>query len=124
MGIKNKQQLRNRRKKKIRTKIQGTKDRPRLSVFRSNTSLFIQLIDDQAGKTLASAHSREIKLKGKKPDKKMSPGLLVGFELGKLLAEKAKKKNISEAVFDRGGYKYHGRVKAVSEGAREAGLKF
>jgi len=105
-----------RRKKKIRSKIEGRKDCPRLSVFRSNKGMFLQLIDDQEGKTLVSASSNEIKNKGKKVD--------LSFELGKLIAQKAKDKKIEKIVFDRGGYKYHGRVKAVADGAREGGLKF
>ncbi|MDD3711289.1 MAG: 50S ribosomal protein L18 [Patescibacteria group bacterium] len=106
-----------RRHVKIRSIISGTKKRPRLSVFRSNRGMFVQLIDDSAGKTLISANVKE--LKGSK-DKKIE----VAFNLGKLLAEKAKEKKISQVVFDRGGYKYHGRVKAVAEGAREGGLIF
>ena len=105
-----------RRKKKVRAKIEGKKDCPRLSVFRSNKGMFLQLIDDQDGKTLVSATSNEVKNKGKKVE--------VGFELGKLLAKKAQEKKIEKIVFDRGGYKYHGRVKAVADGAREGGLKF
>ena len=105
-----------RRKNKIRAKVNGTIARPRLSVFRSNTSMYLQLVDDVSGKTLASAHSREIKTKGKKVE--------ISFSLGKLLGEKAIAKNVTEVVFDRGGYRYHGRVKAAADGAREAGLKF
>ena len=107
-----------RRHKKIRMKINGTSSKPRLSVFKSNIGVYLQLIDDVSGKTLFSVNSKEIKdsSKMKKVEK--------SFQLGKLLGEKAVKANISEAVFDRGGYKYHGRVKAVADGAREAGLKF
>jgi len=111
-----KSQKYDKRRKKIRAKIEGKKDRPRLSVFRSNKGIFLQLIDDQEGKTLVSASSGEIKSKGKKVD--------LSFELGKLIAQKAKEKKIEKIVFDRGGYKYHGRVKAVADGAREGGLKF
>lgn len=106
-----------RRHKKIRSIISGTEKRPRLNVFRSNRGVFIQLIDDISGKTLVSANSKELKDgSGKKIE--------VAFKLGKLLAEKAFKKQITEIVFDRGGYKYHGRVKAVADGAREGGLIF
>lgn len=105
---------RQRRRQKIRAKIFGTKDCPRLNVFKSNTGLRLQIIDDLAGKTLVSAESREIKKKSEKAD----------FELGRLIAEKAKAKKISQVVFDRGGYKYHGRIKAMADGAREGGLKF
>ncbi len=119
-----KQQKRSTRRRKIRSTITGTETKPRLSVFRSNTGMYLQLINDVKGVTMASAHSREIKLKPQKPDGKMSPGLMVGFELGKSIAEKAKSMNINEIVFDRGGYRYHGRVRAVAEGVRAGGLKF
>lgn len=107
-----------RRHKKIRMRIIGTSLRPRLSVFRSNKGMYLQLVDDSTGKTLVSVNSKEVKggAKSKKVDK--------SFEMGKILGEKAVKANIKEVVFDRGGYKFHGRVKAVAEGAREAGLKF
>ena len=111
-----KQQQRDRRKGRVRAKISGSKECPRLSVFRSNKGMYLQLINDGEGKTLASAHSREIKSK----DEKIS----FSFELGKLIAEKAIKKKIKKVVFDRNGYKYHGNVKAVADGAREGGLTF
>ena len=107
-----------RRHKKIRFTIKGTKDRPRLSVFRSNKGMYVQLIDDVSGKTLVSAGIRELGKDNK--DKKIDQS----FKLGKILAEKAVEKKITLAVFDRGGYKYHGRVKAVADGAREGGLIF
>ncbi|MEI7497950.1 MAG: 50S ribosomal protein L18 [Candidatus Falkowbacteria bacterium] len=107
---------RDRRRAKIRAKIHGSAERPRLSIFRSNRGMFAQLIDDQAHQTLVSAHSREIKdVTGK---------VSVSGALGKVLAEKAKAKNITKAVFDRGGFKYHGRVQALADGAREGGLDF
>jgi large subunit ribosomal protein L18 len=106
-----------RRHVKIRSIISGTENRPRLSVFRSNRGMYIQLVDDLSGKTLVSANLKELK---ESKDKKAE----AAFKLGKLLAEKALKKNISKVVFDRGGYKYHGRVKAVADGAREGGLIF
>jgi len=105
-----------RRHKRVRAKISGTKKCPRLSVFRSNTGMYLQLIDDSTKKTLVSAHSREVNKKDAKT--------IISLELGKLIAKKAKNKKISQVVFDRGGYKYHGRVKAVADGAREGGLKF
>ena len=111
-----KQQKKIRRHRKVRTKIKGTAKRPRLSVFRSNRGFYMQLINDEKGKTLVSVHSREIKSKGPKNE--------VSLELGKLLAKRAKDKKIKKIVFDRGGYKYHGRVKAAAEGAREGGLEF
>lgn len=107
-----------RRHKRIRAKISGTALKPRLSVFKSNKGMYLQLIDDSTGKTLFSANFKE--LKGFDKIKKVEQS----FALGKLLGEKAVKANINETVFDRGGYKYHGRVKAVADGAREAGLKF
>jgi len=115
----NKEQLKNlrkiRRKAKIRTIIKGDATRPRLSVFKSNTAVFLQLIDDAIGKTIVSAHSREVKA-GK--DVNME------FETGKLIAQRALEKKVELVVFDRGGNKYHGRIKAVADGAREGGLKF
>jgi large subunit ribosomal protein L18 len=102
---------------RIRKRIIGTAERPRLSVFRSNTSIYAQLIDDENGHTLLSVTSRQFKdFKGKKVD----ASKLVGTEV----AKQATEKGISTVVFDRGGYLYHGRVKAIAEGAREGGLKF
>lgn len=115
---KNEQQAR--RHRRVRAKISGQDNRPRLSVFRSNRGLFLQLIDDVSGKTLVSASSAELKAKDFKEGAKVA----LSYELGKVLAQKAKDKNISKAVFDRGAYKYHGRVKAVAEGARAGGLEF
>ncbi len=105
-----------RRHNKIRMTINGTDKIPRLSVFRSNRGMFIQLINDLNGKTIVSVSVKELGVSGKKVE--------ISFKLGKLLAEKALQKNISQIVFDRGGYKYHGRVKAVADGAREGGLVF
>jgi len=104
------------RHQRVRSKVIGTSDRPRLAVYRANANIYAQLIDDSVGKTLASASSIEIKAKSKKAE--------VAMEVGKLLAKKAGEQKIASVVFDRGGYKYHGRVKALAEGAREGGLKF
>lgn len=103
---------------RIRKKIKGTSQRPRLSVFRSNRDIYCQLIDDVAGHTVASASSREaeINTEGKKTDQ--------AKKVGQLLAERAQAANITNVVFDRGGYLYHGRVKALAEGARDGGLQF
>ena len=101
---------RERRKNRTRTIIRGTTERPRLSVFRSNTHISAQLIDDTAGKTLVSAHDKKNALKAE--------------ALGVKIAEGAKKVGVTKAVFDRGAYKYHGNVKAVAEGARKGGLDF
>lgn len=111
----------NRRKKihqKLRKKITGTDQRPRLNIFRSNRFIYGQLIDDLNGHTLAFASSREesVPNEGNKTDQAKA--------VGKLLAERAKDANIENVVFDRGGYLYHGRVKAFADGAREGGLKF
>ncbi|MFA5155351.1 MAG: 50S ribosomal protein L18 [Patescibacteria group bacterium] len=111
---KNRQQAR--RHGRVRAKIAGTAERPRLSVYRSNSGLFLQLIDDTTGRTLASASLKEVKADGKPTAKSQ--------ELGQLLARKAAEKKITKAVFDRGFYKYHGRVKAAAEGARSGGLEF
>ncbi len=111
-----KQRKKYRRHCKIRAKIIGSKKRPRFSVFRSNQHIYAQLIDDEEGKTLVSVSD----LKLKKNIKKME----MSSEIGKLIAEKALEKKIKEVVFDRGGYKYHGRIKAVAEAARKGGLKF
>jgi large subunit ribosomal protein L18 len=101
----------------IRKKISGTGAKPRLSVFRSNTGIYAQLIDDLTGKTLASASAKELKSeKGTKTD--------ISKKVGIAIAEKAKAAGIADVVFDRGGFLYHGRIKALAEGAREGGLKF
>ena len=107
------------RHKRVRAKIFGTAKKPRLSVYRSNKHLFLQLIDDEKGKTILSVSDKEIKTK-KKEIKKVD----LAYEAGKILAERAGEKKIKQAVFDRGGYRYHGRVEKVAEGAREGGLKF
>ncbi len=115
---------------RIRSKVKGTRACPRLSVYKSNNNFYLQLIDDANGKTLVSVHSREIKIKSKagnkdgKTDDKQRRGIEEsGFGLGKLLAQKAKDKKIKSVVFDRGGYRYHGGVKAIADGAREGGLE-
>jgi large subunit ribosomal protein L18 len=108
---------RTRRHARIRAKIKGTAECPRFSIFRSNRGMFLQLIDDESGKTLASAGVKEIKAKKLKKSEMAS-------ELGKLLATKAVAKKISKIVFDKSFYKFHGRVKAAAEGARAGGLKF
>lgn len=106
-----------RRQKRVRRKVVGKPERPRLTVSRSNRYLVAQLIDDGNGVTLASASTRESEIGGGK-------NMGSAKQLGSLIAKRAKEKNIETIVFDRNGYVYHGRVKAVAEGAREAGLKF
>ncbi|MBO4433007.1 MAG: 50S ribosomal protein L18 [Clostridia bacterium] len=103
---------------RVRAKISGTAARPRLDVFRSNSHIYAQLIDDSKGVTLVSAGSNEKDFGGN------GSNCEGARKVGKLIAERAKKKKISEVVFDRGGYIYHGRVKELAEGAREGGLKF
>jgi large subunit ribosomal protein L18 len=107
-----------RRHRRVRGKIRGTAERPRLLVFRSNRGIFAQLIDDDAGRTVASASWLTLpkSFKGDKTEQ--------AAEVGKALAEAAKKAGVENAVFDRGGYLYHGRVKALADGAREGGLSF
>ena len=110
-----------RRAKGVRSKMHGTEERPRLSVYRSNTHMYAQIIDDLAGVTLVSANSMEPAVSG--------PGTYAGnkelaAKVGELLASRAKEKGITEVAFDRGDYKYHGRVQALAEAAREGGLQF
>ncbi len=118
MAVLTKPQARARRHKRVRGKVHGTAERPRLVVFRSNTGIEAQLVDDGEGKTFAAASSLHLKksFKGNKTQQ--------AAEVGKLLAERAKQVNLESVVFDRGGYLYHGRVKALAEAAREGGLKF
>ncbi len=110
-------QNRMRIKRRVRAKIHGTGERPRLSVFRSNNHIYAQLIDDLDGRTLAAASSLEGDVAGGKPTE-------VGKAVGQRIAQKAKEAGVETAVFDRNGYRYHGRVKALAEGAREGGLRF
>jgi large subunit ribosomal protein L18 len=108
---------RERRHKRVRAKVFGTAERPRLVVFRSNRGIEAQLVDDLDAKTIAAASWLQLsKVKGSKTDQ--------AAEVGKLLAQRAKEAGVGSAVFDRGGYLYHGRVKALAEAAREGGLKF
>jgi large subunit ribosomal protein L18 len=111
-------QARERRHRRVRGKVSGSADRPRLAVFRSNKGVFAQLVDDATGKTLAGAGWTNLP-KSFKGDKSAQ-----ATEVGKVLAAAAKKAGIETVVFDRGGYLYHGRVKALADGAREGGLKF
>lgn len=107
---------RSKRHARIRKNLSGTETTPRLNIFRSNTNIYAQIIDDTKGETLVSASSLEMKLK--KCDTEAA------IKVGEEIAKKAIKANITEVVFDRGGYKYHGRVKALADKARECGLKF
>jgi len=111
-----KNKLRQKRHTRVRGKISGTAERPRLNVFRSNTNIYAQVIDDVAGVTLASASSLDKSVTGTKTEQ--------ATKVGELVAKAATAKGIEEVVFDRGGYLYHGRVQALAEAARENGLKF
>jgi len=115
MTVKTKPQSRLRRRRRVRAKVAGTAVRPRISVFRSNRGIAAQLVDDLAGHTLAAVSWTESDLRGLKP-------LEQADKAGRLLAERAKAAGVESAVFDRGGYQYHGRVKAFAEGVREGGL--
>jgi large subunit ribosomal protein L18 len=111
-------QARQRRQRRVRVRIAGTAERPRVAVFRSNRGIYAQLVDDRRGHTLAAASWQQLP-KGFKGDKTEQ-----AKEVGKLLAARAKEAGVSACVFDRAGYLYHGRVKALAEGAREGGLEF
>ncbi len=120
-----KQKMRLRRKRRIRSKIFGTKKVPRLCVTRSLNHMYVQLINDEEGKTVLSVWDKEIKKSKKsKNEDNLSGKIKLSFEVGKLIGKKAKDKKIKKVVFDRSGYKYHGRIKAVAEGARKEGLEF
>jgi len=110
-------EARARRKRRIRGRIEGTPDRPRVAVFRSNKAMYAQIVDDRAAVTLVAARSAEVEGDGLKKAE-------VAKKVGQLLAQRAKDKGIEQVVFDRSGYLYHGRVQALAEGAREGGLVF
>ena len=111
---------RERRRRRVRAKVYGVASRPRLNVFRSMKHIYAQLIDDDAGHTLAAASSLDTDIRSQAGLKKVEEALAVG----KLLAQRAQQKEIKQVVYDRAGYRYHGRVKAVADGAREGGLEF
>ena len=115
MAVLQKRAHREKRRKRVRRKIAGTAERPRLSVYRSNVNIYAQLIDDDAARTLAAADSREV---GEAENRKDA-----ARKVGELIARRAQEAGIEVAVFDRGGNKYHGRIAALAEGAREGGLK-
>jgi large subunit ribosomal protein L18 len=117
MSLATKPQKRLRRRRRVRAKVRGTADRPRLSVFRSNRGIQAQLIDDVRGHTLAAVSWTE-------PELKELARMEQAKRAGELLAERAKKAGVESCVFDRGGYHYHGKVRALAEGARESGLTF
>ena len=105
------------RRRRVRAKVRGSAERPRISVFRSNRGIFAQLVDDDAGRTLAAVNWTEAELRSLKPMEQAK-------KAGELLAKRAKDAGAETVIFDRGGYRYHGRVKALAEGAREGGLNF
>jgi large subunit ribosomal protein L18 len=117
MTVVTKAQRRLRRRRRVRARVSGTAERPRLSVFRSNRGVFAQLIDDRAGQTLAAVNWIE-------PELRKLSATEQAKKAGELLAERAKAAGVETCVFDRGGYQYHGRVRALAEGAREGGLAF
>ena len=131
-----KREKRYRRHRRVRAKIFGTARRPRLCVFKSSKHIYAQLIDDEKGRTLATASDRELNRKTQSEKRKATTKNLkqetttrtgkvaIAYEVGKLIAAKALEKKIEKVVFDRGGYKYHGRAKALTDGSREGGLKF
>ena len=117
MAIKTAQQRRTRRRRRVRAKVRGNAERPRLSVYRSNRGLFAQLIDDDAGRTIAQTSWMEADLADLSGSDRAK-------KAGELIAQRAKEAGVQTCVFDRGGYRYHGRVAALAEGAREGGLEF
>jgi large subunit ribosomal protein L18 len=116
MTVLSKPQTRLKRRRRVRAKVVGTAERPRISVFRSNRGVHAQLVDDLAGRTLAAVSWTESELRGLKPMEQAT-------KAGELLAQRAKTAGVESAVFDRGGYQYHGKVKAFADGVREGGLK-
>ena len=117
MSVLTKEQRRLKRRRRVRAKVRGTAVRPRISVFRSNRGIFAQLVDDEAGRTLAAVAWTE-------PDLRGLARMEQSKRAGELLAQRAKDAGVEACVFDRGGYQYHGRVRALAEGAREGGLSF
>jgi large subunit ribosomal protein L18 len=120
LTIKSKNQKRGHVHDRIRKKMQGTAERPRLNVYRSTNHIYVQVIDDLHGQTLVSASTAE----GQKQNRRTGGNVAAAKEIGKTIAERAKEKGVTKVVFDRGGYIYHGRVKALADAAREAGLQF
>jgi large subunit ribosomal protein L18 len=121
MKVKTKEDIRMRIKARIRKKLSGSPQRPRLAVFRSQSHIYAQVIDDEAGQTLCAASSLDKQLK---PQFKRGSNLAAAKAVGQLIAGRAKAKGVESVVFDRGGFQYHGRIKALADAAREAGLKF
>jgi large subunit ribosomal protein L18 len=120
-GVKDSRTARRRRHERVRKRVKGTTSRPRLCVFRSLNHIYAQVVDDKDGYTIATASTLDADMKG---DSKSKNKKAMAELVGKLIAERTKKKGIEQVVFDRGGYKYHGRVKALADAARGAGLRF
>ena len=121
MKVKTKEDIRSRLHSRIRKKLSGTPDRPRLAVFRSQSHIYAQVIDDDAGRTLCAASSLD---KDLRTEAKRGANVASAKKVGQLIANRAKEKGIEAVVFDRGGFQYHGRIKALADAAREGGLKF
>ena len=121
MRLEDKERLRKKRHRRVRYKINGTAERPRLNVSRSLQHIYAQLIDDTTGRTLAAASTLDASLRG---NLEKSGNVEAAKAVGKLIAERGKEKGVTSVVFDRGGYKYHGRVQALADAAREGGLQF
>ena len=121
LDVSKRERSRVRRHHRVRLRVYGTPDRPRLNVYRSNAHLYAQVIDDTTGRTLVSASTLDEDIKGKL---KSGANLAAAVAVGRLVAERALKANLKAVVFDRGGYRFHGRVKALAEASREKGLKF
>ena len=121
LDISKREHDRERRHHRVRLRVYGTPDRPRLNVYRSNAHIYAQVIDDTTGRTLVSASSQDKELKGKM---KTGGTIAAASAVGHLVAERALKAHLKAVVFDRGGYRFHGRVKALAEASREKGLKF
>jgi large subunit ribosomal protein L18 len=124
MRIKTREDRRDRIKHRIRKRVSGTESRPRLTVFRSVTHIYVQVVDDMSGRTIASASSVEPAVKGALPKTAKGGNIEGAKAIGQAIAERLKEKGVTRVVFDRNGFLYHGRVKAVADAAREAGLEF
>jgi large subunit ribosomal protein L18 len=120
----NKNETRQKRHTRVRKRVQGTPERPRLNIYRSSNNIYAQVIDDLAGRTLASASSLDASLKSDKAAKSAGGNVEAAKSVGTLVAERAKSAGVTKVVFDRGGYLYHGRVQALADAARENGLDF
>ena len=121
MSVKTKEEIRDRIHRRIRKRLTGSGERPRLAVYRSQSHIYAQVIDDEQGRTVCAASSLDEELKA---EKKRGADVATAKAVGSLIASRAKEKGVSAVVFDRGGFQYHGRVKALADAAREGGLKF